>query len=125
MRIAGISIQKGVTGWQSLVNATRYSAQGLRACYRYEHALRPEVWAAVLVLPVGVWLGDTGVERSLLGVSWLLVLIFELPNSVVEAVVDRFCGEPHPLAGWAKDLGATAVMGCPEPGRPLLESDPA
>ena len=65
----------------------------------------------LLVLPLGAWLGDNGVERALLIGSWLLVLIVELLNSALEAVVDRIGSEHHPLAGRAKDLGSAAVMG--------------
>ena len=97
--------------WQRLHNATRYSLQGLRACYRHEQAFRQEVWVLLLAIPLGAWVGDTGVERVLLIGSWLLVLIVELLNSALEAVVDRIGSERHLLAGRAKDLGSAAVMG--------------
>ena len=96
--------------WRRLVNATRYSIQGLRACYRHEQAFRQEVWMLLLVLPVGAWLGGNGVERALLIGSWLLVLIVELLNSALEAVVDRIGPEQHELSGRAKDIGSAAVL---------------
>lgn len=99
-----------VDAWQRLRDATRYSLKGVRACYRHEQAFRQEVWVLALVAPLGAWLGETGVERTLLIGSWLLVLIVELLNSAVEAVVDRVGSENHPLAGRAKDLGSAAVM---------------
>ncbi len=103
--------QQDVDPWQRLVNATRYSLKGVRACYRHEQAFRQEAWVLLLAVPLGAWLGDTGVERVLLIGSWLLVLIVELLNSAVEAAVDRIGSEHHELAGRAKDLGSAAVMG--------------
>ena len=65
----------------------------------------------VLVLtPVALWLGDTGVERALLIACLILVLIVELLNSAVEATVDRISFENHRLAKRAKDIGSAAVM---------------
>ena len=100
-----------VNPWRRLVNATGYSLQGLTACYRHEQAFRQQSWAMLLAVPLGLWLGETGVERALLIGSWLLVLIVELLNSALEAVVDRIGSEHHELAGRAKDAGSAAVMG--------------
>ena len=61
-------------------------------------------------MPLAIWIGDNGVERALLIGSYLLVLIVELLNSGVEAVVDRIGLERHKLSGFAKDLGSAAVM---------------
>jgi len=63
-----------------------------------------------LVIPLGLWLGRTGVERALLVAPMLLVLIVELLNSAVEATVDRIGLERHVLAGLAKDIGSAAVL---------------
>ena len=101
---------KGKTGLRRLLNATRYSAEGLRAAFRHEDAFRQEVIAAVLLLPLALWLGNSGVERALLVFSVLLVLIVELLNSAVEATVDRISLENHALAKRAKDIGSAAVM---------------
>jgi len=84
--------------------------QGFRACFRHEAAFRQEVLAAALLLPMGLWLGDNGVERALLLGSWILVMVIELLNSAVEAVVDRFGAEHHELSGRAKDMGSAAVF---------------
>jgi diacylglycerol kinase (ATP) len=62
------------------------------------------------MMPLGIWLGQTGIERALLVGSLLLVLIVELVNSAIEAVVDRFGGEQHELSGRAKDIGSAAVF---------------
>jgi len=90
--------------------ATVNSARGLANCYRSEAAFRQEVWLGVVLVPLAIWIGDNGVERALLIGSYLLVLIVELLNSGVEAVVDRIGLERHKLSGFAKDLGSAAVM---------------
>ena len=105
-----MSEQKGVSGLRRIVRAFGYSRKGIRACYRHEAAFRQEIWIGVLVVPLGIWLGQTGVEKALLAGSWMLVLIVELLNSSVEATVDRFGPERHELAGRAKDAGSAAVL---------------
>jgi len=100
--------QKG--GIARIVNATIYSWQGLKAAVRNEAAFRQELAAFVVLAPLGYWLGDTGLERAVLIGSLLLVLITELLNSGVEAVVDRTGSERHELSGRAKDLGSAAVL---------------
>jgi diacylglycerol kinase (ATP) len=97
-------------GLTRLVRAFGYSLAGFRACYRHEAAFRQEVLVALVVLPLGLWLGETGVERALLVGSWLLVMIVELLNSAVEATVDRFGPELHKLSGRAKDIGSASVL---------------
>ncbi|NOX75038.1 MAG: diacylglycerol kinase [Gammaproteobacteria bacterium] len=99
----------GATGLTRVINATGYSWLGLKAAFKYEAAFRQELALCVLLTPVGLWLGNTGVERALLIGSLLLVLIVELLNSAIEAVVDRFGGEHHELSGRAKDIGSAAV----------------
>ena len=101
---------KGATGLKRLVNATRYSLAGLAAAARHEDAFRQELLAAALLVPLGLWLGQTGAERALLVGSVLLVLVVELLNSAVEAAVDRVSLDHHDLAKRAKDLGSAAVM---------------
>jgi diacylglycerol kinase (ATP) len=78
--------------------------------YRDEAAFRQELCFAVLVIPVGLWLGHSGVERALLVGPVLLILIVELLNSAIEATVDRIGYEHHKLAGLAKDMGSAAVF---------------
>jgi diacylglycerol kinase (ATP) len=97
-------------GLTRILRAFGYSLHGLRAAFRHEAAFRQEIMLAVLLLPLGLWLGEGGVERALLAGSWVLVLIVELLNSAIEATVDRFGPEHHDLSGRAKDIGSAAVM---------------
>ena len=95
---------------ERLINATGFSWQGLKAAFKNEAAFRLEVYLSIILIPLGIWLGETGMERALLIGSILLVMIVELINSGMEAVVDRFGGEQHELSGRAKDVGSAAVL---------------
>jgi len=97
-------------GITRLIRAFGWSLAGLRAAFVGEAAFRQEVTVALVMAPVAVWLGQSGVERALLVGSLLLVLLAELLNSAVEAVVDRVGEEFHPLSGRAKDIGSAAVF---------------
>jgi diacylglycerol kinase (ATP) len=97
-------------GFTRLFRAFGASWQGLRGAFREEAAFRQELAGAALVIPLGLWLGHTGVERALLVAPVLLVLIVELLNSAIEAAVDRIGLERHVLAGLAKDIGSAAVL---------------
>ena len=101
---------KGKTGLRRLINATRYSLAGIAEAARHEDAFRQELLLAAVLVPLGLWLGHSGIERALLCGSVLLVLVVELLNSAVEATVDRISLEDHQLAKRAKDLGSAAVM---------------
>ena len=98
------------TGITRIARAFGYSLQGLRVSWREEAAFRQEVGLSLLVVPGGIYFGRSGVERALLVSPMLLILIVELLNSAVEAVVDRTGTERHPLAGMAKDMGSAAVL---------------
>jgi diacylglycerol kinase (ATP) len=95
---------------QRLRNAAGYSWKGLRSTFKHEQAFRQELAVLVIVVPLGLWLGNTGVEKGLLIGSWLVVMVVELLNSAIEAVVDRVGTEHHKLAGRAKDMGSAAVF---------------
>ena len=101
---------QGPTGLKRILLATRYSAAGLKAAFVNEAAFRQELLLTVVLIPVAIWLGDNGVEWALMIGSLLLVLIVELLNTGIEAAIDRFGGEHHPLSGRAKDLGSAAVL---------------
>ena len=93
-----------------LIAATRVSGAGFRAAWRSEEAFRQEVILAVVLTPAALWLGQTVLERALLVGVWVLVLIVELLNSAIEAVVDRIGDDLHVLSGRAKDMGSAAVL---------------
>ncbi|HEY1900404.1 MAG TPA: diacylglycerol kinase [Steroidobacteraceae bacterium] len=97
-------------GLTRVLRAAGASWKGLLGAYRGEAAFRQELGLSVLVIPTGLWLGRTGVERAVLVAPMLLVLIVELLNSAVEATVDRIGLERHVLAGLAKDIGSAAVL---------------
>lgn len=97
-------------GIARLIAATRFSFAGLRATWRNEEAFRLEIFAFIVLAPIGIWLGQTRVEQVLLVGCLILVLLMELLNSAIEAVVDRAGEEFHELAGRAKDIGSAAVF---------------
>ena len=99
----------GITGWRRIIRATRVSYLGLGWALRAEEAFRIEAVLALLLLPLALWLGESGVERALLVLSLFVVLMVELLNTAVEVVVDRIGLEHHTLSGRAKDLGSAAV----------------
>jgi diacylglycerol kinase (ATP) len=97
-------------GMTRLLRAFASSWNGLRGAYREEAAFRQELAFAVIVIPLGLWLGRGAIERALLVAPVFLILIVELLNSAIEATVDRIGYERHALAGLAKDIGSAAVM---------------
>ena len=104
------SALKGKKGLQRLINATRYSMKGFAAAYRHEAAFREEVLLAAVLIPAALLLRMPAVETVLLIGSVLLLMLVEILNSGLEAVVDRIGPEIHPLSGRAKDLGSAAVF---------------
>ena len=100
---------KGATGFRRLVNACSYSAAGLRHALKREAAIREELIACVVLIPLAVLLPVPAVERLLIILSMLLVVLTEFLNSAIEAAIDRISLDRHPLSGQAKDLGSAAV----------------
>jgi diacylglycerol kinase (ATP) len=94
--------------WRALL----WSMHGLSAAWRLESSFRLEVYLFIVLAPLGFYLGDGGVERAILIGCLMLVLIVEVLNSALEAVVDRFGSEWHALAKRAKDMGSAAVFLC-------------
>ena len=107
---ANSSELKGKKGLRRLINAFGYSINGFKAAYKNEAAFREEVLLAVVLIPTAILLPVEAMEKLLMVVSVLLVLLVEILNSAIEAVVDRFGGEIHELSGRAKDLGSAAVL---------------
>jgi diacylglycerol kinase (ATP) len=100
----------GKRGVARAIAATRYSLQGLRAAWHHEEAFRLEALLVAVAIPLAFWIGDGLTHQLLLVLSCGQVLIAELVNSAIEAVVDRISFEQHPLAGRAKDIGSAAVF---------------
>jgi diacylglycerol kinase (ATP) len=98
------------TGLTRMFRACGASMQGLSGAFREEAAFRQELVLAVVVIPLGLWLGRNGIERVLLIAPMFIVLIVELINSAIEATVDRIGLERHKLSGLAKDIGSAAVL---------------
>ncbi len=92
--------------WQAFL----WSMQGLRATWAVESSFRLEVYLFVVLAPLAAWLGQSGVERAILVGSMVIVLMVEVLNSALEAVVDRWGPEHNELAGRAKDMGSAAVF---------------
>ena len=92
--------------WRAFI----WSMQGLRATWQVESSFRLEVYLFVVLAPLAFWLTPIGVERAILIGSMIIVLVIEVLNSAVEAVVDRHGREHNELAGRAKDMGSAAVF---------------
>lgn len=105
-----IVAKPGATGLTRIINATGYSMKGLKSAWINEAAFRQELVLVLLLMPLACWLGDSLNQVLLLIViSWLVVIV-EVLNSAIEAVVDRVGSEHHELSGRAKDLGSAAVF---------------
>jgi diacylglycerol kinase (ATP) len=101
---------KGKRGLQRMLNATRYSLDGLRAAWAHEDAFRQEVLLSAVMIPVALLIPVSVIEKILLVGVVVLVLIVELLNTGIEAAVDRDSFEINPLGKRAKDFGSAAVM---------------
>jgi diacylglycerol kinase (ATP) len=105
-----VSEFKSKSGLKRIFSAFFYSIDGFKAAWRNEHAFRQELMLAVPAAVVALLLPISAFQKlALIGVL-LLVLIVELINSAIEAVVDRISLERHPLSKNAKDFGSAAVM---------------
>jgi diacylglycerol kinase (ATP) len=101
---------KGRTGLDRIIHAAGYSWAGLKAAYTGESAFRQETWLCIIAAPLAFWLAKTWEQAALLLGSLLLILIVELLNSAIEAVVDRVSFERHELSKRAKDIASAAVL---------------
>ncbi|RDE25023.1 diacylglycerol kinase [Motiliproteus coralliicola] len=100
----------GRSGLSRIYHAAIYSWQGFRAAWKHEAAFRQELILTIILLPIGYWIAADAAELALLYLPVGLVLLMELMNSAIEAVVDRVGEERHPLSGRAKDIGSAAVF---------------
>lgn len=98
------------TGIKRIILAGGYSLLGIKAAFRHEAAFRQELLLALILIPLAFWLNIDSTQRIILIAVVVLVLIVELLNSAIEAIVDRIGTEHHELSGRAKDLGSAAVF---------------
>ena len=99
-----------LTGYKRLLSAAKCSWIGIRAAYASEEAIRQEMFLLLIGTPLGLWLGQTTIEKIILVGSLFMILIVELLNTAVETTIDRISYEIHELSGKAKDIGSAAVM---------------
>ena len=102
--------QPKVTGFRRIARSIRLSSAGFRYAIAHEVAIREELIALVVLVPLSMLLPVTDIEHLILVLSMMLVIFAEFLNSAIESTVDRISSEHHPLAGRAKDLANTAVV---------------
>ncbi len=98
-------------GFKQIVNAAKWSIHGLNAAFKHESSFRLEIYLAIILLPIAIYIAVSPLQLLILLAPILLVLIVEVINSAIEAVVDMICeGKFHELAKRAKDMGSAAVF---------------
>ncbi|MFH2059471.1 MAG: diacylglycerol kinase [Pseudomonadota bacterium] len=97
-------------GLSRIMKAVQYSLAGMKAAWKHEAAFRQEAVALAVLMPLGLFIGQTNIERAVLILSLMIVILTELLNSAIEAVVDRTGLDYHPMAARAKDMGSAAVF---------------
>ena len=97
-------------GLKRIILATGFSLQGLKSAFQHEAAFRQELLLSAILIPIAIFVDVSQLERILLIAPLFLVIIIEIINSAIEAVVDRVGTEKHELSGRAKDLGSAAVL---------------
>ncbi len=100
----------GATGITRIINAAGYSWLGFKAAFRYESAFRQELALILTLTPVALYYGPGYADKAILIASLVFILLIEILNSAIEAVVDRHGDEKHELSGRAKDMGSAAVF---------------
>ena len=98
------------TGLTHIAYAFLYSMKGIAAAFRNESAFRIEIVFFIVLFPTGLYIGKTAVEKAVLVAVLFIVLIAEIVNSAIEAVVDRVGSDYHVLSGQAKDMASAAVL---------------
>jgi diacylglycerol kinase (ATP) len=101
---------KSMFDGKHLLRACHHSICGLKAAFQKDVAFRQEVLLTIIIVPLALSLGITIVEKVILIGSWFLVLLVELINSSIEALVDRISLEIHPLSKKIKDMSSAAVF---------------
>jgi diacylglycerol kinase (ATP) len=105
-----VSEFKSKSGMKRIFSAFFYSIDGLRAAWRQEHAFRQELVLVVIGIVIALFLPVSAFEKLMMIAVLVLVLVVELLNSAIEAVVDRVSLERHALSKNAKDFGSAAVL---------------
>ena len=100
----------GATGITRIINAAGYSWLGFKAAFKHEAAFRQELGLALILTPVALYYGPNYADKAILVASLVFILLIEILNSAIEAVVDRHGDENHELSGRAKDMGSAAVL---------------
>ncbi len=100
----------GATGFTRIINAAGYSWLGFKAAYRHEAAFRQELWLTLILTPVALYFAQSYADKAILIASLIFILLVEILNSAIEAIVDRHGDEKHELSGRAKDMGSAAVL---------------
>lgn len=100
----------GATGFTRIINAAGYSWLGFKAAFKHEAAFRQELALTLVLAPIAIYFGPTLADKAILLASLVFILLVEILNSAIEAVVDRHGDEMHELSGRAKDMGSAAVL---------------
>ena len=100
----------GKSGIKRIIDATGYSWKGLKAAWKYEAAFRQELILVLIGIPLAFYLSENKYELLWLILPLFILVIAELINSAIEAVVDRISDEHHELSGRAKDIGSAIVF---------------
>lgn len=98
------------TGIKRIVVAFRYSFQGIAATFKSEAAFRQNLVFFLVFSVTALWLPVMGIEKALMISSVFLILLMELVNTAIEAVIDRISPDYHDLSKKAKDIGSALVM---------------
>jgi len=104
-----VNPQKTRTGLNRVWHAFGYSLAGLRSGW-HEKAFQQEAVAAMVLVPLSFWLGQSWIETSLLIGTVVFVMVVELLNTGLESAIDRVGPEWHDLSKRAKDMGSAAVL---------------
>lgn len=105
-----VSPDKNNRGLRRLWNALGHSINGFKACFRTEEAFQQELVLAAVLIPLGLYLGESAIERLLLCGNVMFVLLVELLNTSIERAIDRISFEKHELSKESKDMGSAAVL---------------
>lgn len=100
----------GATGITRIINAAGYSWLGFKAAFKNEAAFRQELGLTLMLTPIALYFGQSYADKAILIASLIFILLVEILNSAIEAVVDRHGDEVHELSGRAKDMGSAAVL---------------